>query len=97
MHTSQEDELLRRARHDDHVRAVLLDIADTLTTIKPWHNMAEGTRIARPLAVAERIHGRGQYADDIARAALALMPIVDRDMSRGEYALILRRAAGGAQ
>lgn len=94
MHTSQEDELLRRARLDDHARTVVLDIAGTLTDLKPWREMTEGLRLARPLSVAERIWGRGTHADEIARAARALMPSVDQPITRGEYALILRRAAG---
>lgn len=93
---TQQDEALRRARLDGHARAVLLDIAGTLTKVKPWHAMEPKIREARPLSVAERLYSRGPYADQVAEAAQALMPVIDGGISRGEYALILRRAAGKA-
>ncbi|MFE5628458.1 hypothetical protein [Streptomyces sp. NPDC056543] len=94
-HPTQQDEALRRARLDDHARAVLIDISNRLTVIRPWGAMTEGIRRSRPLAVAERLYGRGPYADEVEATALALMPPVG-DITRGEYALILRRAAGKA-
>ncbi|MFE1903832.1 hypothetical protein ACFW96_09190 [Streptomyces gardneri] len=91
---TQEDEALRRARLDKHARAVLLDIAHDLTDVKPWQRAARQVRSKQPLATAVRLNGRGPYADNVAEAAKALMPTITEDITRGEYALILRRAAG---
>lgn len=93
---TQEDEALRRARLDVHARAVILDIAYDLNDVKPWQQLPAGIWHDEPYAVASRLYGRGPYSEDVAKAAQALMPNVDWDPSRGEYAQILFAAAGKA-
>lgn len=96
----QPDEALRRATGPgDDVRAVLIVIANRLSTVRPTGVMREPIRMALALRYATERHGfRSQRADEVEAEVLHLMPQVTNDMviTRGEYALILRRAAGGA-
>ncbi|MFB7866982.1 hypothetical protein [Streptomyces sp. NPDC056069] len=93
-HASQQDEALRRSRLDDHARAVIHAIAQDLNDVKPWQPLPAGIWHDEPFVIAARIHGRGPYTDQVAEASQALMPRIDRDITRGEYAQILFRAAG---
>jgi hypothetical protein len=66
----------------------LVGIADRLLTeVEPTAAFAEGNR----LGLAWKLTGDG--ADRLRGELLARMPTVDRPMTRGEYALLLRRAA----
>ncbi|MFF9844632.1 hypothetical protein [Streptomyces sp. NPDC013740] len=95
-YATQQDEALRQSRLDDHARAVIHAIAQDLNDIKPWQTLPANIWADEPFAVAARLYGRGLYGEQVAEVAQALMPRVDRDVTRGEYALILFRAAGKA-
>ncbi|MET9954231.1 hypothetical protein ABZ135_22145 [Streptomyces sp. NPDC006339] len=95
-HLTQQDEALRQSRLDDHARAVIHSIAQELNDIKPWQGLAAQIWADEPFAVAARLYGRGLYGEQVATAAQALMPNVDWQVTRGEYAQILFRAAGKA-
>ncbi|MFE4874781.1 hypothetical protein [Streptomyces sp. NPDC056682] len=96
----QPDEYLRRATGPDaDVRSVLNAIADRLSTVRPTGIIREPNRLALALRYATEAHGFGsQRAGKVEREALHLMPQITPDtvITRGEYALILRKAAGGA-
>lgn len=97
---SQADEALRQVTGPGtNVRAVLTAIADRLSTVRPAGVMREAIRLSLALRYATEAHGFGTpRANEVEREALRLMPRVDPSSTttRGEYALILRRAAGGA-
>lgn len=77
-------------------RALLLKIADRLTTERPGDPMREGNRLALALRYAEARHGYGSSAAAAAeQAVLQHAPRIERETTRGEYALILRRIARG--
>lgn len=96
---SQPDEALRRAAGPSKdARAVLTAIADRLTDVRADGAMREPSRLALVLRYATEAHGfRSQRADEVEREVLRLMPRITPDtvVTRGEYALILRKAAGG--
>ncbi|MGW1546628.1 hypothetical protein [Streptomyces sp. NPDC002346] len=98
-YASQADEALRQATTPSNdARNVLATIADRLTTERPTHLMTEAGRMALALRYASAEYGVGEGAEELEREALRHMPRVIRPISRGEYALILRRATGsGAQ
>ncbi|WP_328721757.1 hypothetical protein OHT52_21200 [Streptomyces sp. NBC_00247] len=94
---TQPDEGLRRARdtQPDQVRALVLAIADRLTTYVPTATIAEPRRLALALNTATDTAGyRTPTAAEIERALLRLMPPITGPITRGEYALRLRAAAG---
>ncbi|WP_455359999.1 hypothetical protein [Streptomyces sp. SYSU K21746] len=77
--------------------AVLTAIADRLTTARPHAAMDEGRRLALVFRYANERHGLcTDAADELEREVLKHAPRLDRDVTRGEYALILRKIAGGA-
>lgn len=79
-----------------HTRAVLLEIANRLTTERPGDPMREATRLGLALRYAEARHGANtRTARTVEEAVLLCTPRVQRDTTRGEYALVLRRIAGG--
>lgn len=100
-HPSQQDEALRQATEPSaDARAVLIAIADRLTDVRPHGAMREPSRMALALSYATKAHGfRSQRADEVEAEASRHMPrITDGTaITRGEYALILRRAAGAAR
>ncbi|MDT9688176.1 hypothetical protein Q5762_07370 [Streptomyces sp. P9(2023)] len=93
---SQPDEALRQTRTDAAVRAGLTWIADRLTDQRPRHDMLPAARLALALRVGLDVHGYTDEAHALERDLLARMPHIEQEISRGEYALILRRAAGSA-
>ncbi|WP_328313114.1 hypothetical protein OG432_24545 [Streptomyces sp. NBC_00442] len=99
-HPTQQDEALRQATSPSvDARAVLTAIADRISAVRPAGAMREPSRLALALRYATEAHGfRSTRADDVEREVLRHMPrITDgTPITRGEYALILRRAAGGA-
>lgn len=70
-------------------------IADKLTSHRPGDRMLEDTRLAVACTYATRRRGFSETADQLERMLLARMPRVERDITRGEYALILRRGLAG--
>ncbi|MET7787254.1 hypothetical protein ABZS93_11590 [Streptomyces sp900116325] len=98
-HPSQADEALRQitipsSATDAH--SVLTTIADRLTTERPTHLMTEAGRLALALRYASAEYGAGEGAEELEREVLRYMPRVDRSISRGEYALLIRSATKGA-
>lgn len=94
---NQADEALRQiATPSDDVCNVLATIADRLTTERPTHLMTEAGRLALALRYASAEYGVGEGAEELEREVLRYMPRVDRSISRGEYALLLRSATKGA-
>lgn len=89
-----QDEALRQVHLDETLRASLLWIADRLTTQRHYHEMTPNARQMLAMRRAQDIHGDTGAGSALCALLLERMPHVDRDMSRGEYALILRRAAG---
>lgn len=89
-------EQLNTTRHD--AVALLTRLARRLTVERPADPMRDATRLALLLRFSEARCGYGTArAERAERAALALAPRVDRDITRGEYALVLRHAIGGAR
>ncbi|MFJ9027586.1 hypothetical protein ACIRQP_03520 [Streptomyces sp. NPDC102274] len=80
----------------DDARAVLLKLAGRLSSVRPTHAMQDSMRLAMVLTWTSELHGyMSDAAEDLEREVLRYAPAVDRDTTRGEYALILRKAAGG--
>ena len=98
-HLTEPDEALRRARLDERTRTGLRLIADRFRNRRPHVLMTEAGRLAAALRNAEQITGGpGDAADELERELLMRMPYVDHQpITRGEYALILDRAAWGAR
>ncbi|MER7807895.1 hypothetical protein [Streptomyces sp900116325] len=92
------DEALRRSRTelDTDTRALLLAIADRLSTVRADKDMREVTRLASALRAATDRHGFDTSTANAAEQLLLRhMPGVEnRTISRGEYALLLRARAG---
>lgn len=75
-------------------RAVLAAIADRLLNVRPTHNMDEPRRLAMVLTHATDRHGyMSDAADELEREVLAYAPPIEQPITRGEYSLILRKAA----
>ncbi|MGX1711392.1 hypothetical protein ACWIFI_18930 [Streptomyces albidoflavus] len=85
-------------RHD--AVAILDRLAHRLRSERPTDPMREATRHALLLRFSEARCGYGTArAEQAERAALDLAPCIerDRDITRGEYALILDQVIGGAR
>ena len=96
---SQQDEALRQARLDTHVRDGLRFTADKLTHIKPGHLMTENQRLAIALTAAHTIRKDhpAQDIDELEIHLLRRMPFVDgKTVTRGEYVLWLHKTSWGA-
>lgn len=93
-HLPIQDEALRQTRLDEAVRAGLTWIAERLTARRPRHEMLPAARLALALRVGLDVHGYTDEAHDLERELLLRMPTLDQPITRGEYALVLRRAAG---
>lgn len=74
-------------------RAVLTAIADRLTNVRPTHNMDEPRRLALVLSYATDQRGMSDAADMLEREVLRYAPPIERPITRGEYALIVLKAA----
>lgn len=78
----------------DDVRASLTAMADRLTRRRPNSTMHEPMRMA--LALTHATDRKGfctPEADTLEAQILARAPRVEADITRGEYALLLRKAA----
>lgn len=75
---------------------LLVAIADKLTGHRPSDRMLEQTRLALACTYATNEYGFTEAADELERVLQRRMPRVARDITRGEYALIVRAAANGA-
>ncbi|MEV4936323.1 hypothetical protein [Streptomyces zaomyceticus] len=80
----------------DGTRTLLKQLADTLDRVQPNAAMSEAIRLARPLVLAERLHGPTEAAFAAEQDLLAAMPPVRDEQTRGEYAALLRLIAEGA-
>ncbi|MFJ9890867.1 hypothetical protein ACIQRW_34155 [Streptomyces sp. NPDC091287] len=98
---AQAEEALRRAATADQTATaprLLLDIADRLTTIRPASPILPPRRQALALRYATDAAGYDTPASHtLERALLRLMPTIDRPITRGEYALLLRKAGRVAE
>jgi hypothetical protein len=95
---TQQDEALRQARLDTHVRDGLRLIADKLTHIEPGHLMTDDQRLANALTAAHTVRKDhpGQDIDELETHLLRRMPYTDgRTVTRDEYATQLRLQAQG--
>lgn len=72
---------------------LLAAIADKLSGYQPDAPMLEDTRLALAITYATNRRGHSEPADQLDRMLQARMPRIERDITRGEYALILRRNA----
>lgn len=92
------DVALRHARTalDAPTRVLMVCIAAKLATTNPGMKMREVTRLAYASRYATEDHGFGTPQATVAvRLLLRHMPRVDdRQITRGEYALLLRAVAG---
>jgi len=99
-HPTQQDEALRQARTPLSTRelrttAGLRWIVDRLTGFRPDDTMTPNARTSAALRYSTDILGDTRDANGLYYDLLQAMPKIDRDMTRGEYALILRRTIGG--
>ncbi|MGW4703246.1 hypothetical protein [Streptomyces sp. NPDC004285] len=95
---SQQDEALRQARIVDAARDGILAIADHLARNKADRLMDPSHRLheARTTATRTYPHDR-DAAVELERQLLQRMPFIDgRTVTRGEYALWLRKTSWGA-
>ncbi|MFE7509727.1 hypothetical protein ACFU8I_00575 [Streptomyces sp. NPDC057540] len=83
------------AELSDETRTLLTELADTLDRVHPSAAMNEAIRLARPLVLAERLHGATVAAYVAEQDLLAAMPLVRDGQTRGEYAALLRLIAEG--
>ncbi|MGW1892125.1 hypothetical protein ACWCP6_17975 [Streptomyces sp. NPDC002004] len=72
---------------------LLVAIADKISSYRPEDPMLEDSRLALACTYATNLRGFTETAELLERVLHACMPRVDRDITRGEYALILRKAA----
>ncbi|MEV6790886.1 hypothetical protein AB0M87_02570 [Streptomyces sp. NPDC051320] len=79
------------------VRTLLVTIADKLTGHDPAGPMLELTRLALAIVFTQRHHRDMDQAAATERQLLAAAPRIERDITRGEYALILRKIAAGGE
>ncbi|WP_267244375.1 hypothetical protein [Streptomyces sp. PR69] len=93
--TPQINEALRRAQGPDTAtRTLLVKIANRLTAVRPAGEIHDSRRLALALRYATGAHGfRTPAANDAERRLLRHMPAIEPGITRGEYALRLRRAA----
>lgn len=71
---------------------LLAAIADKLTSHRPADRMLEQTRLAHACTYATNRHGYTEQAERLERILQRRMPRIARDITRGEYALLLRTA-----
>ncbi|MFD7319360.1 hypothetical protein [Streptomyces sp. NPDC059883] len=81
-------------------REILLNIAGRLASVRPTHVFDDARRMAMILTAATAKHGyMSTAADELEAEVLRFAPAIERgrEVTRGEYSLLLRKAAGGAQ
>lgn len=90
------DEALRRARTKpaDAVRAILLDIADALTTDDPADPITHTVWTAEVRDTTARRYGNGEVGQAVKLHLFPTAPSPRRFETRGEFALRLRAHAG---
>lgn len=93
-HPTQQDEALRQARKDTHVRAILTEMANRFTDRRPAAPLNPRSPEAVTLTITADHHGYGPYSDEIEAAVLQALPDITPGITRGEYALHLRSTAG---
>lgn len=93
-HRSQADEALRQATApSDDARRILHAIADRLSDRWSDKPMTKGLRMGLALTYATDAHGfRTEAADELEAELLRHMPKIDRELTRGEYAIVMRPA-----
>lgn len=97
-HSTQTPACVPQPSPDGSAPTILVSIADRLSTVRPGGAMTEESRLARALTHTVDLLGYGTDAEQAERRVIALMPRITRSITRGEYALILRKiAAGGEQ
>lgn len=79
----------------EEIRGLLVELADTLVRVRPGAEMSEAIRLARPLVLAEQLHGPGDAAFATEVELLAALPRVRDGQTRDEYAAQLRLIAQG--
>ncbi|MFC9606088.1 hypothetical protein ACFTTN_21815 [Streptomyces niveus] len=80
----------------DDVREILHALADQLAAGPHYRILTEADRLSMILNEVTDRHGSGLPALNLDRAVRLQAPAVDWEITHGEYALIVRRAAGGA-
>ncbi|MGW7198483.1 hypothetical protein [Streptomyces chryseus] len=92
----QADEALRRAQGPDAAtRRLLAQIIKRLTTVHPSGAIDDSRRLSLALRYATEAHGWDTPAANAAEQdLLRYMPRIHSDITRGEYALRLRKAGG---
>ncbi|MFF4369651.1 hypothetical protein [Streptomyces sp. NPDC001594] len=88
-HLSQPDEALRQTSRDARVRGGLAYAVKRLTDPRAHHVMTDAARLAIAQRYASDTLGWTDEADELIRDLLAVMPEITRDITRGEYALLL--------
>lgn len=87
---------LRAVTADDDVREILHALAHQLADGPHYRILTEADRLALILNEVTNRHGYGVPALNLDQEVRRYAPAIDWEITRGEYALILRRAAGGA-
>lgn len=80
----------------DDVCEILHALADQLATGPHYRILTEADRLAMILNEVTTRHGHGIPALNLDREVRRYAPAIDWEITHGEYALIVRRAAGGA-
>lgn len=81
---------------DDDVREILHALADQLADGPHYRILTEADRLALILNQVTARHGYGVPALNLDREVRRYAPAVGWEITHGEYALIVRRAAGGS-
>ncbi|MFJ2067082.1 hypothetical protein ACIOIM_29345 [Streptomyces albidoflavus] len=83
---TQQGEALRQPIGTAEIRVLVITAADLLSRERPTWTITEGGRMILARDLTE-----GAYPQH--EALLTAMPVIDRDLTRGEYALRLRKVA----
>ncbi|RZF06009.1 hypothetical protein [Streptomyces albidoflavus] len=83
---TQQGEALRQPIGTAEIRVLVITAADLLSHERPTWTITEGGRMILARDLTE-----GAYPQH--EALLTAMPVIDRDLTRGEYALRLRKVA----
>ncbi|OII63790.1 hypothetical protein BJP40_02610 [Streptomyces sp. CC53] len=78
----------------EDARAVLLAIADRLTSVRPHMQISELTRRGLAFTFAAAEHAIGEGADNLHAEVITHMPRITGPVTRAEYARHLLDAAG---
>lgn len=97
-YASQADEALRQATPSPDARAVLAAMAERLRTIRPDSALEDPRRLAMILSFSyDQRSGDLDAAEELELEVRDLAPRIKNEITRGEYALILDRAAGASR